>query len=254
MTLTHKVEVASTKEMDKSDCTYTQQFKASKLKIGAYLSYGSFEMEHLVNMCCDDLSLVVDVLDTFCIQGRLRLDSLENAIEQEDISTAVFDAMFIVGASKNIGAKPLEVALDTVLDVIRAIVKRECLSDDPHTLRFPPCNDASERASWQCALVTAARTVRGCFDQLDLDARRAIANLKRHLKGAGGARPDAQGIDATVAQAALHAGREAPFHSARYKPAISKLHPAHRRPSEPALMTAMAFGPCTAFRRTSCLI
>jgi HPt (histidine-containing phosphotransfer) domain-containing protein len=228
-----------------------ERLDTSTFNVGIYLSFSSFEMEHLVDMCCDDLSLVVDVLDTFCIQGRQRLDSLEHAIEQEDISTAVFDAMFIVGASKNIGAKPLTGAVDTVLDVVRAIVKRECLSDNPHTLRFPPCTDASERASWQCALVTAARAVRGCFDQLDLDARRAIVRILHYLmayKDTGRASPDVQGTDAAVAQAALHAGREATFRRARHEPAIGKMHPAHRRPSEPALMT---ISPCVAFRRLS---
>ncbi len=55
-------------------------------------------MAHLVNMCCEDLNLVVNVLNTLCIQGRLRLNSLECAVEQGDLSTAVFDAMFLLGA------------------------------------------------------------------------------------------------------------------------------------------------------------
>ena len=232
------------------DSSDFERLDTSTFNVGIYLSFSSFEMEHLVDMCCDDLNLVVDVLDTFCIQGRQRLDSLENAVEQEDISTAVFDAMFILGASKNIGAKPLAGAVDTVLDVIRAIVKRECLSDNPHTLRFPPCTDASERASWQCALVTAARAVRGCFDQLDLDARRAIACHSRYLVACKGrTHPDVQSIDAVlpVLQVALQAGRDATFRRARHAPAINT-HPAHRRPSEPALMT---ISPCPALRRLS---
>ncbi len=61
--------------------------------VGIYHSASSFQMEHLVDMCCDDINLVIDVLDTFCVQGRERLDSLEIAIEQENISTAVNDAV-----------------------------------------------------------------------------------------------------------------------------------------------------------------
>ena len=101
--------------LDSSDF---QRLDTSTFNVGIYLPFSSFEMEHLVDMCCDDLNLVVDVLETFCIQGRRRLDSLETAVEQGDLSTAVFDAMFILGASKNIGARPLAGAVDTALDMV----------------------------------------------------------------------------------------------------------------------------------------
>jgi hypothetical protein len=204
------------------DSSEVERLDASTFNVGIYFSLSSFQMEHLVDMCCDDLNLVVDVLNTFCNQGRLRLDSLENAVEQGDLSTTVFDSMFILGASKNIGARPLADAVETVLDVIRTIVNCECLSDEPNTLCFPPCTDAAERANWQCALVTAGRAVRGCFDQLDIDARQTTASISRHL---------------TMAT---------PVHTRKTPP--TKIHPAHRRPSEPALtMTS----PPTALRRLS---
>jgi hypothetical protein len=228
-----------------------ERLDTSTFNVGIYLSFSSFQMEHLVDLCCDDLNLVVDVLDTFCIQGRRRLDSLENAVEQENLSTAVFDAMFILGASKNIGAKPLAGAVDTVLDFIRVIAKRECLSDNPHTLCFAPCADASERASWQCALVTAGRAVRRCFDQLDVDVRHAIASLSHYLmvrKEAGGARSAFPELDMAYSQAARQAGLDPTLRRARSAPAAN-MHPAHhRRPSEPALVMISGF---TSLRRLS---
>ena len=218
-----------------------ERLDTSTFNVGIYFSFSSFHLENLVNFCCDDLKLVVDLLGTFCIQGRQRLDSLENAVETEDLSTAIFDAMFILGASKNMRAKPLAGAVDTLLDLIRVIVKRECLSDNPHTFCFPPCTDASERASWQCALVTAGRAVRRCFDQLERDARRAILCLSRHLsarKGADGARSEMP--DMAISQAAARqAGLDPPLRRAKVAPAAS-MHPAHRRPSEPALTPASA--------------
>ncbi len=107
--------------------------------------------------------------------------------------------MFLLGASKNIGAKPLADAVAVVIEVIRIIMKREHLVADPHTLRFSPCTGlgASERAGCHEALVAAARAVRGCFDQLDLDARRASTSLSRYSMASKGSLcsnlPDFQG-------------------------------------------------------------
>ncbi len=97
--------------------------------------------------------------------------------------------MFLLGASKNIGAKPLADAAEAVIEVIRAIMKREHLIADPHSLRFPPCVGASERAGCREALVAAARAVYDCFDKLNLDARRAVASLSNYVmrKSASGA-------------------------------------------------------------------
>jgi hypothetical protein len=71
-------------DFEEMDCTF---------KLGIYLSFSSFRMEHLVDVCCDDVTLVADVLNIFCVQGRCRLESLERAIEFEDLSSAVFDAV-----------------------------------------------------------------------------------------------------------------------------------------------------------------
>jgi hypothetical protein len=57
--------------------------------VGIYHSVSSFQMEHLVEMGCGEIYLVIDVLDTFCVQGREHLDSLEIAMEQENIPCAV---------------------------------------------------------------------------------------------------------------------------------------------------------------------
>jgi hypothetical protein len=118
--------------------------------------------------------------------------------------------MFLLGAAKNFGAKALAGAVETLLDMIRTITGRECLvHDDPFS--FPTSTDASQRATWHCALATAARTVRGCFDQLDRDARHATASLSYHLMARRGARdacshtPD---LDMVFTHATLQAGAE----------------------------------------------
>ena len=56
-------------------------------------SISSFRMDRLVEMCSDDLILVSDVLDTFCVQGRQRIESLNAAAERENVSGVVFDAV-----------------------------------------------------------------------------------------------------------------------------------------------------------------
>jgi hypothetical protein len=71
-------------DVEQMDCTFN---------LGIYITFSSFRMEHLVDVCCDDITLVTDVLDTFCMQGRNQLDSLDSAIEQDDLSGAIFDAV-----------------------------------------------------------------------------------------------------------------------------------------------------------------
>ena len=71
-------------DVEQMDCTFN---------LGIYLTFSSFRMEHLVDVCCDDITLVTDVLDTFCVQGRSRLESMDSAIELEDLSSALFDAV-----------------------------------------------------------------------------------------------------------------------------------------------------------------
>ena len=117
--------------------------------------------------------------------------------------------MFLLGASKNIGAKPLADAVTVVIEVIRVIMKREDLVTDPHSLRFPPCAGASERAGCHNALIAASHAVRGCFDQLDLDARSAVTSLSRYMmvrKGTSGACSHMPELDMIFTQAALQAG------------------------------------------------
>jgi hypothetical protein len=70
-----------------------------------------------------------------------------------------------------------------MLNAIRTILQRECLVGDLHSLRTPPCANASECAARHGALVAASRVVRACFAQLDLDVRRAAADLAFHRGG-----------------------------------------------------------------------
>jgi hypothetical protein len=61
------------------------------VRVFSHLS--SFQMEHLVDLCSEDLNLVSDVLDTFCVQGRQRLESLKLAADRNDLSIVEFDAV-----------------------------------------------------------------------------------------------------------------------------------------------------------------
>jgi hypothetical protein len=144
--------------------------------------------------------------------------------------------MFLLGAAKNFGAKALAGAVEIMLNMIRTITGRECLVPD-QSLSFPPSADAAQRASWHCALVTAARAVRGCYDQLDLDARRATAILSRHLlarKRARDACSHTPDLDMVFTQAALQAGPDPALRHVCRTPAASDAHPARRRHSLPA--------------------
>jgi hypothetical protein len=142
--------------------------------------------------------------------------------------------MFLLGAAKNFGAKALASAVETLLDMIRTVTGRECLVPD-HSLSFAPSVDAAQRASWQCALVTAARAVRGCFDQLDLDARRAVASLSRHqiLRKTSNACSHTPDLDMVFTQAALQAGPDPTLQHAFCTPAESNAQPVRRRHSLP---------------------
>ena len=70
-----------------------------------------------------------------------------------------------------------------MLNAIRTISQRECLVTDLHSLRAPPCANASDFAARHGALIAASRAVRASFAQLDLDARRAAADLACHRGG-----------------------------------------------------------------------
>ncbi len=69
------------------------QVEQDTFNVGIYLAISSFQMEHLVDMCCDDIKLVMDILDTFCVQGRERLDSLEISAKKGNLPNAVNDAV-----------------------------------------------------------------------------------------------------------------------------------------------------------------
>ncbi len=77
--------------------TWIQQLRCPAngltINLGIFLTFSSFRMEHLVDVRCNDILLVTEVLGTFCVQGRSRLESLDIAIEQEDLSSAMFDAV-----------------------------------------------------------------------------------------------------------------------------------------------------------------
>ena len=49
--------------------------------------------EHLVEMCCEDLDLVSDVLGIFCVQGRRRLETMERVMEHDVLGDIVFEAV-----------------------------------------------------------------------------------------------------------------------------------------------------------------
>ena len=53
----------------------------------------AFQMEHLVEMCCEDLDLVSDVLGIFCVQGRRRLETMERVMEHDVLGDIVFEAV-----------------------------------------------------------------------------------------------------------------------------------------------------------------
>lgn len=60
----------------------------------------AFQMEHLLEMCCGDLDLVSNVLETFCVQGRQRLEKMESILEKEDLGEIVFEAVRYFTLSK----------------------------------------------------------------------------------------------------------------------------------------------------------
>ncbi len=78
---------------DSSAQTKQISLASNTFNVGIFIQASSFQIEQLIDICCDDLALVSDVLDTFCVQGRERLDSLDNRIEQADFYSAVVDSV-----------------------------------------------------------------------------------------------------------------------------------------------------------------
>ncbi len=64
-----------------------------KSDYGAFKSVSSFDMDQLAKLCSDEPLLVSDVLDTFCVEGRQRIESLDTAIERQNLPDAIFDAV-----------------------------------------------------------------------------------------------------------------------------------------------------------------
>jgi hypothetical protein len=56
-------------------------------------SYSSFSIDQLIELCSDEPMLVSDVLDSFCVQGRQRVDSLKFSVEHQNLSSMIFDAV-----------------------------------------------------------------------------------------------------------------------------------------------------------------
>ena len=56
----------------------------------------SFGMDQLAKLCSDEPMLVSDVLDTFCVQGRQRIESLDAAIQSQNLPDAIFDAVSLI--------------------------------------------------------------------------------------------------------------------------------------------------------------
>ncbi len=140
--------------------------------------------------------------------------------------------MFLLGASRNIRAKPLADVVDVMIEVIRIIVKRENLVADSHSLRFLPCTGASEHAGCHDALIATARAVRGCFDQLDLDARGVVTSISLYSmvrKGTSGANSHMPDLDMIFTLATLQAGPGPTLGSCT--PAAGEPRPSHCPPS-----------------------
>ena len=59
------------------------------------------DVDRLLDICGEDLLLVSDVLDTFCVQGRDRVDSLETASQTFDVRQAIFDSVSSFSFERN---------------------------------------------------------------------------------------------------------------------------------------------------------
>jgi hypothetical protein len=53
----------------------------------------SFDFEKMLEMCSNDFELLKDILDIFCFQGRQRIETLENHIEQYILTNVIVDAV-----------------------------------------------------------------------------------------------------------------------------------------------------------------
>ena len=124
-----------------------ETFSFNDLSLGAPI-----DVERLLDLCGEDVMLVSDVLDTFCVQGRDRVESLEISSQNFDFRQAVFDSvrfveykqttnlfltlsyifnqMFILGAAKNVGADPLSQSVEEILEKLKSICGASSLADE----------------------------------------------------------------------------------------------------------------------------
>ncbi len=93
--ITQSMDVQQFPNLGFHSSTETEQISltSNAFNVGICIQASSFQIEQLIDMCCADLSLASDVLDTFCVQGRERLDSLDRRIEQGDFYIAVVDSV-----------------------------------------------------------------------------------------------------------------------------------------------------------------
>jgi hypothetical protein len=139
------VEDAGRRPFQQSD-----EFDFENLNIEALnISESAIDIERLLDICGEDIMLISDVLDTFCVQGRDRVESLETACQQYDIRQAIFDGvslkeifstvarsmttilqMFLLGAAKNVGADPLSQSVEFLLDRLKLLSGASFLADE----------------------------------------------------------------------------------------------------------------------------
>ena len=61
--------------------------------IEIFIPISSFDLGHLLRLCSGDIFLVSDVLDTFCVEGSQRIESLRKAADREDMDAVVCEAV-----------------------------------------------------------------------------------------------------------------------------------------------------------------
>ena len=61
--------------------------------IEIFIPISSFDLGHLIRLCSGDIFLVSDVLDTFCVEGSQRIESLRKAADREDMDAVVCEAV-----------------------------------------------------------------------------------------------------------------------------------------------------------------
>ncbi len=83
------------------------------------------------------------------------------------------EQMFLLGAAKNLGAQSLVEAVEALLCLVRDIGKLDSFVDVALIFDAHSCSNHVD------ALAASICTIRGCFDQVDRDARRAVADLAR---------------------------------------------------------------------------